>query len=288
MTLSLPYFLVNGKPDVAISPLDRGFNYGDGVFETCMISFNTIPLWSFHRTRLLASAKRLLIEIDIVAIEQDIRSLLSQLPVQEFILKLVVSSGMGGRGYRRDGIRNSTVCIGIFAKPDHASRQQGVSTRICQLRLMHSTALAGLKHLSRLEHILARAEWTDEFDEGLLLNQRDELVEGTITNLFWIKGDKLFTPDLSEQGVSGVMRAVVMNHLIPQLGLDLQVGQFGVETLYCADEVFITNSTNGIWPVLSISDVGIKYFPRGALTQQLQLTLSMFVKNAKGLSCCDC
>jgi aminodeoxychorismate lyase apoprotein (EC 4.1.3.38) len=86
-----------------------------------------------------------------------------------------------------------------------------VKVRVCQLRLSRQPALAGIKHLNRLENVLARSEWQDpDIMEGLLLDDTGCVIGGTMTNLLAVRGRRLFTPDLSTSGIAGVTRERIL------------------------------------------------------------------------------
>jgi 4-amino-4-deoxychorismate lyase len=287
MLNNLPLISVNGELDAAISPLDRGFSYGDGVFETCRYQNGSIPLWQYHRERLLKSAERLKIPLDERLLLQYRDELLAQVAAQQItdgVLKVTVTRGVGGRGYRLPDAVKPTYCLGIFIGKSLATVQyrNGVSIRICNLRLSQSPALAGMKHLNRLEHILARAEWADEFAEGLLLDAQGGVIEATVSNLFAVKDNRLYTPDLASAGVAGVMRRVIMEQFSPALGLANRVIDMELDFLLAADEVFLCNSVYGIWPVTNLVDDRQKNvqqysFEKHHVTQTLQRQLAQFL-----------
>lgn len=279
MQRKLPLIAVNGIVDGQVSPLDRGFAYGDGVFETCRMVNAHIPLWELHRQRLIASCETLFIPLQMDRVEQYLHQLIAQVAAAELkdaVVKIIVTRGEGGRGYGLPEIVNPTICIGIFpAKryPEHYS-SQGVTVRICQQRLGCNSALAGLKHLNRLEHILARAEWSDEnIAEGLLLDTQDYLIEATVSNIFIVKQGALFTPDLSQAGVAGVMRRFIVEALAVQLGLKLTTKNLTLSDVYDADEVFLSNSIFGIWPIAKIVGNRPHSFTWGKITAELQRAL---------------
>ncbi|WP_331352483.1 aminodeoxychorismate lyase [Cellvibrio sp. UBA7671] len=259
MSINLPLISVNGILDSAISPLDRGFSYGDGVFETCRYSRGTIPLWSYHRERLSRSAERLKIPLNESLLAQYLDAMLAYLRnanIAHSVVKIILTRGVGGRGYRLPDQIVPTYCIGIFPCTPLQTEQyrNGVAVRICDLRLSQAPALAGMKHLNRLEHILARAEWQDEFAEGLLLDAQGRVVEATVSNLFVVKNNQLYTPDLSAAGVAGVMRRTITEKLAPALGLACQIVNMELDFVRGADEIFLCNSVYGIWPVNMLVD----------------------------------
>ncbi|MEN0037638.1 MAG: aminodeoxychorismate lyase [Cellvibrio sp.] len=286
MSINLPLISVNGILDAAISPLDRGFAYGDGVFETCRYQNGSIPLWPYHRERLLQSAARLKIPVDESLLAQYKDALIVQAQaygVEDAVLKITATRGVGGRGYRLPETVNPTYCLGIFAGNPLQNEQfnAGVSVRICNLRISANPALAGMKHLNRLEHILARSEWASEYAEGLLLDTQGRVVEATVSNLFAVKDNQLYTPDLSSAGVAGVMRRVIVEQFAPAAELTVNVVDMELDFLLSADEIFLCNSVYGIWPVNNVIDDREKNpqqyaFHQHQITQALQHQLLQF------------
>ncbi|HEY8942443.1 MAG TPA: aminodeoxychorismate lyase [Cellvibrio sp.] len=276
MSAPFPLISINGVADALISPLDRGFTYGDGLFETCRCVSGRIPLWNYHRERLLSSAQRLQIPVDELRLQEYLDSALTNPIVNQYadtVVKIQITRGVGGRGYRLPDQVNPTYCIGIFAGSQLQSPLflNGVDVRVCNLRLGKNPALAGIKHLNRLEHILARAEWHDEYAEGLLLDGDDNLIEATVSNVFIIKNKQLYTPDLSGSGVAGIMRRTLIETLAPAINIPVNIGSVPCESLQVADEILLTNSVFGIWPVKNIAGVATNL--NHVITRQLQQQL---------------
>ena len=143
--------------------------------------------------------------------------------------------------------------------------------RLCQLKLAHQPALAGVKHLNRLENVLARAEWSDaDIAEGILCDGEGNVIGGTMTNLFIVLGDTLVTPELNRCGVAGVTRDRVMAIALRE-GVECQVRAVPVGELFSADEIFLVNSLIGAWPVRSMEG---RNWSAGALTRSLQRWLT--------------
>jgi 4-amino-4-deoxychorismate lyase len=209
MQHKLPAIAINGVIGQQISPLDRGFTYGDGVFETCRMINAKIPLWNLHIERLIASCKKLSIPVTASVVQDFLAQLLSQIAPENLVsavIKIIVTRGQGGRGYGLPNNIQPTICIGVFPPGSYpeCNYSQGVSVRICAQRLGCNSNLAGLKHLNRLENVLARAEWKDEkFVEGLLFDTNNNLIEATMSNIFIVNNGDLYTPDLTEAGVAG-------------------------------------------------------------------------------------
>lgn len=288
MPINLPLISVNGVLDAAISPLDRGFAYGDGVFETCRYSQGSIPLWNFHRERLLHSTERLKIPLDESVLSRHLDAMQTYLRdanITHAVVKITLTRGVGGRGYRLPDQIEPTYCIGVFpcAPLESEQYQNGVAVRICDFRLSQTPDLAGMKHLNRLEHILARAEWQDEFAEGLLLDSQGRVVEATVSNLFVIKNNRLYTPDLLAAGVAGVMRRVIIEELAPRLEIDCQIVEMSLDFVREADELFLCNSVFGIWPINQLTDdreSGVEahnWFTKHHITSALQQQFAQFL-----------
>jgi len=275
MQRTLPVIAVNGVIDAQISPLDRGFNYGDGVFETCKLWNAHIPLWNLHKERLLSSCHRLLIPVDIDQVEAHLAQLLTSIgATTEAVVKITVTRGAGGRGYAIPAQVKPTVVIGIFPAPFYAPSHfsEGVRVILCRQRLACNPALAGLKHLNRLEQILARCEWQDDSTaEGLMQDTEGHVIEAVFSNIFLVKNNLLITPDLSRSGVAGVMRRLLIETLAPQENIRVCIQACNLSDVIAADEVFLSNSLYGIWPIKEI--VSEQQFGVGPVTSRLQSAL---------------
>jgi len=276
MQHALPVIAVNGVIDAQVSPLDRGFTYGDGVFETCKMCNAKIPLWSLHKERLLKSCEKLLIPVSIDLLEAQLKELISGIEIsltKNAIVKITVTRGVGGRGYRLPDNSVSTIVMGIFPAAQYPASNfsTGVTVKLCNQRLSCNPSLAGLKHLNRLEQILARAEWQDEtVVEGIVFDTGNNLIEAVFSNIFLIKNNEICTPDLSEAGVAGVMRRFIIETIAPQAGLNIQVKTLKFDDLINADAVFLCNSLYGIWPVARMIGEQEYSFECHELTKNLQ------------------
>ncbi len=271
MDTELPV-LVNGKPLDCISVFDRGLLYGDGVFETIAVSDGELCHWERHLQRLQSGCERLgMTPVDGVQLAEECSSLIQS--SQRAVVKIIITRGCGGRGYRVPGQPRPTRVIQLHDWPCYQASyaQHGIRTRVCRTRMGHNASLAGIKHLNRLEQVLARQEWEDpDIVEGLLLDTGGQLVEGTMSNVFIVKGGVLMTPDLTLCGVAGVMRARVLE-LAQQHSIASRIQLVKPDALLQADEVFVCNSLIGIWPVIGIDE---QVFPKGPVTARLQAWLA--------------
>jgi len=258
--------LVNGSPavtaNVAIAVDDRGLNYGDGLFETMLLTNGAIRFLHAHLQRLAASCERLSMSYpgDAV-IENDIETVRGK--QVEGVIKVLVTRGVGGRGYKPVPNVPSTRVATLHAMP---ASKADVRARWCETRLSRNPVLAGMKHTNRLEQVLAASEWNDEsIDEGLMRDFEGEVVCGTSSNVFIVRNGELVTPDLRFSGVRGVMRDQVL-----RLAQSLHI-PFHEEPLYphdfdSASEVFVTNAVRGIRAVI---ELGESRWSRGPMTDAL-------------------
>ena len=273
--------LVNGKTENRIEVLDRGLQYGDGLFETLAYRNGSLEFLEQHLQRLNNDSKRLnisLVESDFVSLRQELL-LVTQSLQEDAVVKIVITRGIGGRGYYAGDDLSLTRIISTHALPNYPQdfSKSGITVRFCQHRLSESKALAGIKHLNRLDQVLARSEWIDKaIAEGLMFDQHNHLIEGTMSNIFIVKSGRLLTPALNRSGVAGIMRSMIIK-LAHENKLDTSEQVLLQSDLTDADEVFVCNSVNGIWPVSAISDTDQAYTV-GPITKQCQLWLSQAEK----------
>jgi len=264
--------LINGKPENSISVSDRGLQYGDGLFETIACRDGHAEFLAEHMQRLALGCERLkLPKPDISLISTEIAQLLAQ--QANAVIKVMITRGQGGRGYRSLSSVSPNRIISLHPYPDYPeTHQEGITVRCCDFRLGHNPALAGIKHLNRLEQVMARNEWHDStIAEGLMQDIDGYFVEGTMTNLFMVRAGKLITPPIDNSGIAGIMRAQI-KQLAVQQGLGVMEQCLTQTDLEHADELFVTNSLIGIWPVTNIVDLKLS-LPHGVITKQLQHAL---------------
>nr|WP_299239592.1 aminodeoxychorismate lyase [uncultured Halomonas sp.] len=243
--MSVEWGDVSGDASVPVD--DRGFAYGDGLFETVLIRDGKPLLWREHMARLARGCERL-------AMVAPERHVLDALPTEAgpglHVLKIVVTRGSGGRGYLPPASPRTRLRwqLSPFApREDHW--RDGVRVRLCALQLGCQPRLAGLKHLNRLENVLARQEWCDDrIAEGLLCDSDGMLVEATCMNLFWLRNGCLETPLLDRCGVAGTLRAALLaKRQVKEVSCPVGV-------LNTLEALWIGNSVQGLWPVTRLED----------------------------------
>ena len=254
----LPLPLVDGIPADTIAVADRGLHYGDGLFETLAVVDGNPCLWERHLSRLRDGCARLAFPPpDEGRLATEARGLTHG--VERGVLKLILPRGEGGRGYRPPCPARPRRILRLGPWPDYPASWQsaGIRVRYCRTRLGHQPLLAGLKHLNRLEQVLARSEWNDpDIAEGLMLDLDGGVVEGTQSNLFALLDGRLVTPPLARCGVAGVVRALVLERA-PALGLPVVEERLEPARLETADALFLTSSLIGLWPVRQLAGVAL-------------------------------
>lgn len=275
--------LVNGRPSVMVDALDRGLAYGDGLFETIALVQGQVQLWQAHKQRLIAGLISLGIVLDkayaevlldTIAVELKAAYVLFDRP--EGVIKITVTRGSGGRGYAAPASPILTRIISIMPWPKGREllSSKGVSVGLCQHRWSHNTALAGIKHLNRLDQVLARSEWFDESThEGIMLNQDGGVVSGAMSNIFIEVDGMLITPKLDQCGIKGTM-AQHISAMAQNFGINVLQQPVSLHELMKADAVLMTNSINGIWPVVALSADVCTQWPISKLTITLQKALA--------------
>jgi 4-amino-4-deoxychorismate lyase len=258
---------VDGVASDALALTSRGLAYGDGLFETIAVNAGRALLRQRHLQRLADGCARLRLNADLplVAAEIDAYAHL----MGEGVLKLILARGDSQRGYAPNPHAPARRILQAGPSPAYpaGNAEQGVALFDCTTRLAEQPLLAGLKHLNRLEQVLARAEWSDPaFAEGLMLDVSGRIIEGVYSNLFLVRDGELLTADLSRCGVAGTMRAELLAQA-KALGITVRVMELWPQQLAEADEVFVCNSVYGVWPVLSHAALN---WSAGPLTRKLQ------------------
>jgi len=264
-----PAALVDGRPARAVAADDRGLAYGDGLFETIRFVSGVAPLWAGHMARLARGARRLGLSMPDPGVWAAEAARVAG--GRDCLVKLLLTRG-GGRGYAAaaaTGPRRIVLCLPLPAL-DVAACRHGLRLRWCRLRLARQPALAGLKHLNRLEQVLARSEWRDpRIHEGLCMDTDGHVVCATAANLFIVRDGVLATPALDQCGVAGVARAFLLAQARRRWPVEVTV--LRPADLQAADEVFVCNAVRGVMPVRALA--GWRWRP-GPVTAALGYTLA--------------
>ncbi|MDN3518476.1 aminodeoxychorismate lyase [Aquisalimonas lutea] len=262
-------YLVDGADRDELPADDRGLQFGDGLFETIAVVDGRPVLLDKHLERLGRGTTALgLPAPDTDRLAAEAQQLAET--AGRGILKVLYTAGSGGRGYARPEPVQPRRILSLHADPRHANDRwnSGIRVAVSRVRLARQPALAGIKHLNRLEQVLARRQVEQAaVAEGLMRDQNGHFIEGTMSNLFLVIDGEVRTPFLEACGVAGIMRDAIMTHLTDQ---GFQVGEELVDDadLGRASEVFLCNSINGVWPVTHVDDVAVGSI--GPVSRRLQ------------------
>lgn len=254
--------LAGERSDFALN--DRGLAYGDGVFETILVDEGEPVWWREHWQRLLRGAEVLKLKTPNEAIVLDAcKQILSSSP--HCVLKIILTRGSGGRGYAMPPQQDPRVIISLHPAP--VAIKEPVNLRWCETRLSRQPLLAGIKHLNRLEQVMARNEWLDEtiFD-GLMCDTNANVVCATSANVFAKIQGQWLSPPLDQAGIAGIARAWVFGQW-PHLQ-EACISRSDIEQ---AEAIFICNAVRGI---LAVNRLGDRVFSASREIEDLQNRLA--------------
>ncbi len=226
--------------------LDRTNTFGDGVFETMLLTSSGIHLLDLHLERLCRGLNRLGIDCAVDIIRNDIdRALINNGKLSyPIVLKLVVSRGSSMMGYSSPSTHANRL---LLLQPIDYKYNKTCELMTCDLRLAKQSLLAGIKHCNRLEQVLLRREVDAAgMDDGIVMDQLGNVIESSCANVFILEQGRLITPPITDCGVAGVMRAYIISRLAPLVGLCVSEEAISLERLYLSDGLFLTNSIQGV------------------------------------------
>lgn len=247
----------------APDPADRGLAYGDGLFETMRVSSQRLPWWPQHVARLARGAAVLGLPMpDRDWLEGQLAELLVQAP-DRAVLKLVLTRGVGGRGYAPPARPEPSLILSLHEMPCDPGP---LRLRWCRTRLSLQPALAGIKHLNRLDQVLARGEWRDSgIHEGLMLDASGQLACATSGNVFALIDGHWLTPSLAAGGIAGLARAWILANETGAATAELVPAM-----MESAQALFLCNAVRGILPVGQLDDL---HWPPHPATERLRRAL---------------
>lgn len=254
MTYLINGHLINGQAKALIPIRDRGLAYGDGLFETIAIIEGMAHNWDLHFKRLFLGSKQLKIKIpEETTLFNGFKQLLVSTKKSTFIIKIIITRGEGGKGYQCPENTSSQWIMMVNSWPEYPASfyLKGINAQQSDFKLSVQPFLAGIKHLNRLEQVIAKQALADEYQEALLSNTDNFLIEGISSNLYFVENGLLCLPSLEQCGISGTIRTQILN-LCAKLDIKFQIADFTIENIYNCDEIFYSNSIIGLWPVKNI------------------------------------
>jgi len=241
---------IDGIASEPAAPLDRGLEFGDGLFETMAVLNGRVRLLDRHLDRLAAGCARLgikppsrdLLRAEIIAAARAPGTA---------VLKLVLTRGDGGLGYAVDESRLSRryLVAAPLRRRAPSALERGVRVATLPTPMAIQPRLAGIKHLNRLEQVLFRQDVAAlGVDEGLVADPEGRLVCGSMSNVFLLLNGTLTTPALHRCGIDGVMRGALLA-VCARLGIAVAVRDVMLSECVGASEGFLTNALIGLWPI---------------------------------------
>jgi 4-amino-4-deoxychorismate lyase len=245
--------IVNGQKQQYIEIADRALQYGDGCFTTMAYRNGRLELFNAHINRLKLACKTLYIEFDKWS-ELGICIVDSLKATDDCVVKVIITRGVGGRGYSPEGATNPSFIITHHTIPVHYTlwRTKGIKLTISPITLACQPLLAGIKHLNRLEQVLVKKVLAQTgYDDAVVCDTQQKVIETSVGNLFWFKDNTWYTSDLSGSGVEGVMRNHVLDVMLEKK-LECRVVKQEVSALFSAQQLFVCNSLMMLVPVVSL------------------------------------
>lgn len=242
--------LVNGVAAESISATDRGLAYGDGVFRTLLSVRGRARWWPEQLRKLERDCAALALACPAGEVLGNEVAQVADVSRDE-VVKIIVTRGSGARGYAppRDSSPNRVVMSAPVPSYSPEFGRSGIKAHLCRTRLSFQPRLAGVKHLNRLENVLARSEWSDpSIPEGVVADEEGSIVGGVMTNLFIVERGRLVTPELSRCGVAGVTRQRVIE-AARKAGLSCSEEPVTLARLLDAEEAALVNSVIGVWQI---------------------------------------
>jgi len=262
-----------------VSVFDQGFLYGDGIFESFRAVGGRLYQFSQHYQRLLQSAEAL--SYPVTLSQQDLEDILLELQqrngLKEAYFRITITRGKGQVGFLR-GMESALTCLVIgreFQGFDDSCYQEGIALWVARTRRNAPEAInPKIKSISNLNSLLGKleAKAAGAF-EVIMLNNKEHICEGASSNIFWTKGQWVFTPDASTGLLEGVTRSTIMRLCEERLNLRVISGEYRLQDLKFADEVFITSTSLEVMPVVRVDNFTINQGQVGPIARRLRQAL---------------
>lgn len=237
---------VNGQMTDKVKTTDRGLLYGDGFFTTIRVRNKQLEHWALHKERIGFSIQRLNFpEINMQQLEQEVNEVITSQEEASGVIRLTITRGSGPRGYRAPSNPEVQRIIS-WSSGIPADYSEGVELTICETPFSINSALAGIKHLNRLEQVLAQDEIPTHCFDGIMLAD-DLVVGGSKSNIYFYHNDLWLTPSVEVAGVNGTVRRWLL-----ETCNDVQQSIYGLEILSKAEHCMVSNALHGLIPVTKI------------------------------------
>ncbi|ASK77663.1 aminodeoxychorismate lyase [Paraphotobacterium marinum] len=244
-----------------ISINNRGLNFGDGFFTTILVQNNKVCDWSFHCDRIQTASKTLFFPtIKLPDLKSAIDSKLNERKSDsKRVVKIIFTRGNSNQGYSFDKAIEPVIFFNEYPWPEKYIKWQryGVALQVSRFKLGINPSTSGIKHLNRIEQVLIKKEIDDNhWDDALVLDLNNKVIETSSANIFWFKKNKIYTPSIKNSGVNGIMRKKIINYFSKNK-INVFEGYYELNDIFTAEEIFISNSLFGI---VSVKKIANQYF----------------------------
>lgn len=258
--------------ELRVDVQDRGLLLGDGIFETMLSHFGSIPHLKMHWQRLNTGLSVLDIPnfLSFEQLESAVQKLLkaNELENAEAALRLTITRGGGPRGLLPP--KNPSPRFILTAFPYQAPQKEAFSAIIASTRRNEYSPLSKIKSLCYLDNVLARQEaFKNGVDEALLLNSKGKIVGASAANVFFLKKGRLFTADVDEGVLPGITRKCIVEAAHERL-LPVEFKAIDVKDLPLVEEAFVTNALQGVMPLIEINGMRVGNGEVGEVTALLK------------------
>ena len=245
---------VNGVENAQVPADDRGLQFGDGVFRTCLVWDGRVHELEMQLDRLHRDADLLGIRVDSDRLLPEIQTAAEALG--EGVLKIMLTRLQSGRGYRPQWPADArrVLLTAPLAEREAGCWSRGIGVCLLDHPRVQASRISASKHLNRLVQVLAqRVVDASAADEAVLLNEQGRVASGSMSTLFLVDhANALRTPGVGEGALDGCTRTLVMNQANAR-GVPVREGAIALDDLAAAQEVFVVNSLVGLWPVRQFS-----------------------------------
>ena len=252
--------LVNGKVSSSISIFDRGFLYGDSVFETILVLNKNPQNIKLHLSRLKKGCNHLKIKnLDFKLLQRHINKALSD--EKDCVLNINITRGtVINRGYNiklAPKKPNIILTTGLIPKFPKEYVNSGINTKFSSSKVIDNEGLSKIKHSNRIDQVIATKEISKNFPELIMCDQKNNIIEGISSNIFFVKGKVFYTPKISRSGVEGVMKSFIIKNLKKNKYKIIEkiINRKEIKNY---DGAFFCNSVRLIWNIKSIKNFRYK------------------------------
>ena len=274
---------ITSPQQAKISVFDRGFLFGDSVYEVTRSYNGTLAFIDEHLDRLTRSAEQIALSIPYskVELKQLIEELMIKISSKDNYVRIILTRGEGKIGLDPGNAGKANLIIIMSALPKNPEwwYREGVKFIISTVMRNDPKSLdPNIKSGNYLNNVLAmiEAKKQDAFD-AFMLNRSGLVTEGTTNNVWIVKNKKITTPPLSDGILAGITRTTLLS-LLKESDLKFEEESISVERLKDADEVFITSSTKEVVPVTQIDGTNVGAGKPGEIFQEVRKIYSAYIQ----------